>query len=647
MSAVELNEIDKEGPIFHFEQYDLKYLKPQRWYERPQFQLVSAIFLVASLSLLIFGVVIGETINQRTFEKMRRPSLTWPTAIRTPHAVSSDNLQCSMIGATVLLDGGNAIDAAVATAICTSVMLPHSSGIGGGAVMTIVLADGTRVIVDGREQAPNASRSNMLNVRSPSKGLFVGVPGFLSALETAWQRYKSGKITWAKLFEPSLKLAEEGFTIREGLSEVINSSDRICIQKGLRSQAYSEQIQDSNMGDIFLSKGAPLTRGAVLRNPRLGETLRNVAENGTWSFYNGPIAQKMIRDITDDGRGIMTLSDLAGYAARVTEPLSSTFGAYRVYCPGLPHTGCPILLQSLNTLDQFNHLSEVTSSSYTSSLSAHLMAESFKFAFAQKAKLGDDPASQSVVDRMISKDFAQEIGRKINRYSVLNYKNYTDVTPPSVMAKDDGGCQISVIDPSLNSVSLTTGLNSPFGSSFVSLSTGVILNDVMNAFTPEADDISTNVIAANKRPLSSWSPSVVVMETDKTPVLALGASGGLHIPTALVNFLSYFSYPPSRSSGSTSQFRETLLLNATWRSRLHAGWLPDRVLLENDFSINYEEAYDRLTSVGNTVRTANPNSDISVVMMQEENGGNQFEVVMDTRSGDKQGMDGGPPPPGP
>ncbi|GMN33564.1 hypothetical protein TIFTF001_004234 [Ficus carica] len=429
-------------------------------------------------------------------------------------AVATDDGRCSRIGVGVLREGGHAVDAAVAAALCLGVVSPASSGIGGGAFMLVRLASGNAQAFDMRETAPLFASENMYagNASLKSQGsLSIAVPGELAGLHKAWKQY--GRLPWARLVRPAERLARLGFKISPYLQMQLISSNSSC-------------LGDIGLSSIFTSNGNLLKEGDICRNKKLAQTLRKISDFGVQVFYNGSIGANLVRDIRKAG-GIITIEDLKSYQVKVKKPISADIMGLKLLTMPAPSGGPPMILM-LNILSQYEFPSGVSGA-----LGAHREIEALKHTFAVRMNLGDpDFVNVSkVLSDMLSPKFAEELRKTINDNKTFGPAHYGGKWN---QMHDHGTSHLSVIDTQENAVSMTATVNAYFGSKIMSPSTGIILNNEMDDFSMPAK-VSTgvlppalpNFIRPGKRPLSSMSPTIVLKDNHLKAVV--GASGGAFI----------------------------------------------------------------------------------------------------------------------
>ncbi|KAK4283683.1 hypothetical protein QN277_000608 [Acacia crassicarpa] len=469
---------------------------------RPALLLWAAI---AITFLLISNLASASSLNATTGHKKLRNEV-----IGVPHgAVATDDRRCSRIGSDVLREGGHAVDASIAAALCLGVVSPASSGLGGGAFMLLRLANGQAKALDMRETAPSLACQNMYagNTTLKQRGaLSVAVPGELAGLYRVWKLH--GKLPWKRLVQPAEALARQGFKISRYLHmQMVSTQSYILLDPGLRA--------------IFAPKGKLLRIGDICRNKKLAETLRTIAESGPQAFYNGTIGLNLVRDVKKAG-GILTMRDLQAYRVKQKEPLSADILGLKILGMPPPSGGPPTILM-LNILAQYE-----VPSGFLDPLVIHREIEALKFSVGMN--LGD-PDFENITEatsHIFSPKFAKEL-EDINDSKTFEPRHY-------------GGSHVSIIDQKRNAVSMTVTINYYFGAGMLSPSTGIVLNNEMDDFSMPAN-VSKNVpppapanfIAPGKRPLSSISPSIVLKDGKLKAVV--GASGGAMIPAGTAEVL--------------------------------------------------------------------------------------------------------------
>jgi gamma-glutamyltranspeptidase/glutathione hydrolase len=504
-----------------------------------------------------------------------------PPAANTVHSVVAEHGMvvaqeriAARIGADVLSRGGNAVDAAVATGFAMAVTYPRAGNIGGGGFMVIHSKErGEDVTIDYRETAPAATTPQIFLgpdgkpdiAKSRDSALGIGVPGTVAGLSLALEKYGSGKFTLAELLNPAIALARDGFVVTDDVADTMPEE----VQRLAR---WPSAIK------IFSGKdGAPLHDGDLLVQADLATTLSAIAERGPRGFYQGPVAEKLVKGIGEAG-GIMTLDDLKSYSATIRAPVRGSYRGFDVVSMPLPSSGGVVLMEILNILEGFP-MGEMKQGSVSS---LHVMIEAMKRAYADRARYLGDPAFVSVpVATLISKDYAAKQRAGIDLDRATPWTNALSAVPPR---EGSNTTHFSVVDSLGNAVSNTYTLNFNYGVGLVAEGTGVLLNNELDDFTatPGAANafglvgFEANLPGPGKRPLSSMSPTIVLK--DGKPVLVTGSPGGSRIISAvtqvIVNVLDY------RMDAAA----------AVAAPRLHHQWLPDEVRVEHGFTDDTLEA---------------------------------------------------------
>lgn len=441
--------------------------------------------------------------------------------------VAADDGRCSEIGASILRQGGHAVDAAVGTALCVGVVNPMSSGIGGGAFMVVSSSTSQALAFDMRETAPAAASQNMYKNDPEAKSngpLSMGVPGELAGLYEAWSNY--GRLPWKTLFQPAIELAQNGFEVLPYLAKDIAS--------------HEAKIQgDPGLRQVFAPNGRLLKTGDICYNVKLAQSLEAIAEEGPQAFYNGTIGENFIEDVKKAG-GILTMEDLRNYKVKVTSALAVEVMGYKLLGMPPPSSGTLGISLILNILNNYG-----SSSALQGSLGLHRLIEAMKHMFAIRMNLGDPDfvdISQYMSD-MTSPSFAEKIRQKI-------YDNTT--FPPEYyisrwnQLQDHGTSHFCIVDGERNAVSMTTTVNYVFGAGVLSPSTGIVLNNEMDDFSTPTEEspqklppAPTNFIQPGKRPLSSMTPLIVLKDNQLAGVI--GGSGGMNIIPAVTEvFINHF-----------------------------------------------------------------------------------------------------------
>ncbi len=526
----------------------------------------------------------------------------YPPLVTTKGMVASDNPRASEVGRDILKAGGNATDAAIATALALGVLQPFASGIGAGGFMLV--RDGTKQtavntpnieVIDYRETAPSKASRDMF-IRngkavaelSQTGGLAIAVPGEIKGFYLAHQRH--GKLPWAKIVAPAQRLAEQGAPVGPLLSQVLKASQRSILAA-------------PTMLPVFAPQGKLLSEGDFLRQPKLGQTLALIAQKGPEGFYQGKVAQGLAKDIQEAG-GLLTEQDLARYEAKVRKPIQGQYRGLELYTMPPPSSGGAILVEILNILEGY----DLSALGQNSSASLHLITEAMKHGFSDRAQvMGDTDFVQVPIEKLISKAYAADLRKRIDQKTKAP-ESYGGFSQVNAAAIDHGTSHLSVADSQGNVVAMTNTINLSFGSKLLSPSTGILLNDQMDDFSaqpgvPNAFGLvgnAANAIAPGKRPLSSMSPTLVFKQGK--PYLILGASGGPMIITAtLQTFLNVVDYGLEVRAAVESP-------------RIHHQWKPDRISIEKEFP---QDVLDGLKQRGHELKTVDELGAVQIIQLKD------------------------------
>ncbi|KAL7848087.1 hypothetical protein AOLI_G00228050 [Acnodon oligacanthus] len=427
-------------------------------------------------------------------------------------AVAADSLRCSNIGRDILLEGGSAVDAAISALLCTALVNPQSMGLGGGAIFTIMDKSGKVKVISSRETVPKNFKLDLLK-RCPktfelSTGQeWIGVPGELRGYASAHNMY--GKLPWARLFEPIIKLARDGFPMPAYLA------------KFLQHKFIKPVVEKSLLCQVFCHKNKTvLGVGDTLRYPKLADTLEIIAKQGAEAFYTGQVAQDLIQDVKEAG-GQLSLEDLESFKVRVDEAWTVSLGEYNMHIPPLPAGGTMISL-ILNIMHGFG-LSPASLQGNQTALTLHRYIEAAKFANGQRKNIKDPQYSHQNMDYMTDSSFADQVRAMINDHSTLPTSFY-NITPSSDRF---GTTHVSVLAADGSAVSVTSTINHIFGSFVYSPRTGILLNNELADFCGRADSISVG-----EQPPSSMAPTIL-QSKDRNKILIIGGAGGSMITTAI------------------------------------------------------------------------------------------------------------------
>lgn len=515
------------------------------------FCMIKRFFFSRLIAISVVTVVQVPIANSQTF----------PLDRTRQGMVASAHPLASQVGLDILKQGGNAIDAAVATTLAISVVEPFSAGIGGGGFMLFYQARNNETkALDFRERAPIKATQNLYldaqgKVRpsaSTDGYLAVATPGTIAGLYQAHQRY--GKLPWKTVVTPAITLAESGFPVSHRLTEATEA----------------RKFQNAEARRIFTHNGKPYQPGEILKQTELAATLRAIAVEPN-SFYQGKIAQAIVQDMQAN-RGLMTIEDLKQYRPTWRTPVCGNFKQVRVCSMPPPSSGGVHLLQILNLISD----TDLKSLGWHNPDALHLLIESMRIAYADRATyLGDPDFVKVPVSALISPEYA-----KIRRQEIDPKKAATQVKPgdPAVLQKlsreSTETSHLSVVDRDRNAVSLTFTINLGFGAGVVAKGTGIVLNNEMDDFaiapnTPNAFGLvggQANAIAPRKVPLSSMTPTIIT-ENGKLK-MAVGAPGGSTIiTTVLQTILNVLVYDMDAR-------------RAIAASRIHHQWQPNRLMVE-------------------------------------------------------------------
>lgn len=496
--------------------------------------------------------------------------------------VASDSREASQIGADVLNVGGNAFDAAVATSFALGVARPQSTGMGGGGFLLAYVAhDESFVVLDFRETAPAAATLERYAALEQKRGdgpsptlrggNAIAVPGLVAGLAEINRRF--GTRPWAELVTPAARLAQRGAIVDECLLEARQE----LLKDATRWPELTKQYP--HVFDWLSPEGRAPQLGAPLRNTGLARGLRLLAEMGPRAFYDGPIAEAVVRSAAAAGGGL-TMEDLRAYEPKYRDPQRFAFGDCEIVVMPPPSSGGVCLAEILQTIEVARARADVQAAASqpaerrSDALGAHVMVEAMKHAFADRARwLGDADFAEVPVRRLMSRDHAAALAGRIALGRTLPLEAYGSPTgggSTSLPVDDGGTSHFCVADRWGNLVALTETINENFGSLVVAEPFGILLNDEIDDFLIAPGRQNTyglvqgeaNLIAAGKRPLSSMSPTIVLK--NGKPVLVVGAAGGPRIITAVAQvLLRVIDGAP--------------LEEAMAAPRLHHQWRPDTI----------------------------------------------------------------------
>ncbi len=477
--------------------------------------------------------------------------------------VTSQSFIASQVGADVLWDGGNAVDAAIATAFALGVVHPTGGNIGGGGFLVSRLGSGTTAAYDFREMAPALAHPEMFlkdGKYDPdlhhNSHIAVGVPGTVAGLYAAWEGQGSQKLPWRRLVDPAVALAREGFIVTDGLARSLKGVLPLM-------QKYPASVEQ------FSRKGVPYEMGDILRQSDLARTLERIAERGPRGFYEGETARLIDKEMKANG-GLITEADLKGYTVKKHQAIVGRYRGYEVISMPPISSGGTALIQMLNVLEGYDLAKDGPRSAAT----IHRIAESMRRAFADRARyLGDPDFNKGMpIARLISKEYALGLRNTIR-------EDRASVSAPTRFewpAESNETTHLSVVDRDQNAVSLTYTLEDSYGSKIVVPGGGFLLNNEMGDFnaSPGLTDINgligtePNLARPRKRMLSSMTPAILAK--DRELFMVIGSPGGRTIiNTVLLTILNVVDF------GMNIQ-------DAIDFPRFHHQWLPDRIQYESN-----------------------------------------------------------------
>jgi gamma-glutamyltranspeptidase / glutathione hydrolase len=527
---------------------------------------------------------------------------------RSNGVVVSVSGPASEVGVSILKQGGNAVDAAVATAFALAVTYPAAGNLGGGGFMLIHPAPGAGdpVAVVYRETAPAAAFPTMFN-KEDTQYMYksVAVPGTVRGFGLAHQRF--GTLPWSRLLVPAIALARDGFRIDHTLAELLNTY--------LAAEPKRAEFQR-----VFGKPGGGLWRpGDRLRQPDLARTLQLLADLGADAFYTGPIAEAIVAEMAR-GKGLITATDLAGYRALACPPLTTRYrGTYDVYVPPPPSAGV-CLLEELNMLESF----DLKAWGRWSPTTLHVMAETMRRANCDRARYLGDSAFVPIADKLTTHEYGLQLAKSIDLHQATRSR---DLAPDLPLAQEGADTtHFSIIDRQGMAVANTYTLERLWGSRIVVKNSGFLLNNNMFSFNlfPGRTDTNglvgtaPNTIVPGKRPLSSQTPTIVAK--DGRVKLITGSPGTRAIPNTMawivVGMLD-FGMP---------------IQEAVEAPRLSQEWFPDRISFEAPE--RYPELMKSLKSLGHTVVRygPRPQGDAQTIWVIEPN---RYVGVADRRRSDK------------
>ncbi|MBP7948242.1 MAG: gamma-glutamyltransferase [Verrucomicrobiales bacterium] len=502
-------------------------------------------------------------------------------------------------GIRALNDGGNAVDAAVATGMALAVVHPSAGNIGGGGFMLVRTADGTVTSFDFREKAPQAATAELfldaagkLIPQSNHEGhRAVGVPGTVAGFDLALRRF--GKKSWAAGCAAAIDLAEQGFPLTPAMAAEFAAHS-------------ADWLKNAAAKRVFLRPdGSPFPAGAAWKQPELAATLRRIAAQGAAGFYGGETARLLAADMAAHG-GIMVEADLASYQAKERPPVRGTYRGWEVISMGPPSSGGVALIEMLNLLEP----DKVGALPHHSAPHLHLLAEVMRRAYADRARFLGDPDFNAALPltKLLSKDHALALRRSLQP-DKAGKSAPADVTEPG---ESEETTHFSVVDAAGNAVAVTYTLEYSYGARIVADGLGFLYNNEMGDFNPQPGRTDAtgligtppNRISPGKRMLSSMTPTLLVR--DGKLRLVTGSPGGRTIINTVLQVVS-----------NTVDFQMALPA-AVAAGRIHHQWLPDEIRAE-PAAMN-DAARHALQSMGHTVRVGSKQGRVMAIAVDPASG---------------------------
>lgn len=501
--------------------------------------LLTGLLLTNLLAAVIAASVVPALAQSRIAPEAATGFTQKALATATRHMVATANPHASEAGREILRAGGSAADAAIATQLVLNLVEPQSSGIGGGAFILHWNAQNAELSTfDGRETAPAAAKSDrfitdgarMSFREAVNSGLSVGVPGTLAAMELLHERH--GRLPWSQLFEPAIRLAENGFAVSRRLNLLLTwfGADRFAPA----ARAY-----------FFTESGSPHPVGHILKNPEFAGTLRTLAAEGARAFYeDGPIARTIVEAVASapNGAGDMTLADIGAYKALERAPVCVVYRQKRVCSMGPPSAGGHTVGQTLMLLEGFPLGGKAEP---MNPLALHVIAEAEKLAYADRNRYIADPSFVDIPAGLLASGYIQKRARLIDPDEAMSRPSAGQVEDfpqplPGIDATQErsGTSHFSIVDADGNAISMTTTIESGFGSGL--WASGFLLNNELTDFSFLAADRDglpiANRIEGGKRPRSSMAPTMVFDEAGRLEAV-LGSVGGSRIILYVVKTL--------------------------------------------------------------------------------------------------------------
>ena len=522
--------------------------------------------LTSVISLLVLHSLFANDLPIIEYQSINHPVIDDDGMVVSQRKIASE------VGAQILKDGGNAVDAAVATGLALAVVLPRAGNLGGGGFMIVHLKDKNETIaIDYREKAPSGAfrdlfldeEGNYDKKKAQFSLLSAGVPGSVAGFHHALINY--GTLSWEEILKPAIKLAEEGFEIPHDLANTLAS-------KRYRARLSSNEAA----AKVFYKADKSLyIAGEVLIQKDLARTLKLLSELGPDAFYKGEIAELIVKEMQKNG-GLITLQDLKNYNIVEREPLVGDYKDYKIVSMPPSSSGGTHLIQMLNMLEEF----PIKEMGFGSAESIHILAEVMKRAYADRSKYLGDTDFYKVPSSLTSKEYAKSLNVFISGDKVTPSDEVSPGNPYPYESPDT--THFSVMDSLGNAVSNTYTLNFSYGSGMMIPGTGMLINNEMDDFsskpgTPNGYGLlgsEANAIEGNKRPLSSMTPTIIFKNNE--PYMVFGSPGGSRIITTVLQVaLNVMDHDMN-------------IAQAVHSPRIHHQWLPEVLMIESGFGPDTE-----------------------------------------------------------
>jgi gamma-glutamyltranspeptidase/glutathione hydrolase len=522
--------------------------------------------LTPIISLLVLHSLFANDLPIIEYQSINHPVIDDDGMVVSQRKIASE------VGAQILKDGGNAVDAAVATGLALAVVLPRAGNLGGGGFMIVHLKDKNETIaIDYREKAPAGAfrdlfldeEGNYDKKKAQFSLLSAGVPGSVAGFHHALINY--GTLSWEEILKPAIKLAEEGFEIPHDLANTLAS-------KRYRARLSSNEAA----AKVFYKEDKSLyAAGEILIQKDLARTLTLLSELGPDAFYKGEIAALIVKEMEKNG-GLITLQDLKNYNIVEREPLVGDYKDYKIVSMPPSSSGGTHLIQMLNMLEEF----PIKEMGFGSAESIHILAEVMKRAYADRSKYLGDTDFYKVPSSLTSKEYAKSLNAFISGDKITPSEEVSPGNPYPYESPDT--THFSVMDSSGNAVSNTYTLNFSYGSGMMIPGTGMLINNEMDDFSSKPGTFNgygllgseANAIEGNKRPLSSMTPTIIFK--DNEPYMVFGSPGGSRIITTVLQVaLNVMDHDMN-------------IAQAVHSPRIHHQWLPEVLMIESGFGADTE-----------------------------------------------------------